>query len=474
MSADRRRTWRSRGAIVAALALVSAALGILPQLDYLHRLGIDLLLPLRHQLYGPMFPAAESDVVAVVIDEETYGTEPFAATPQVAWTPYLAQVLDAVAAAEPRVIGLDLVYPTSLDRPGLVPGYDKPLLKTFLKIGRSGKLVLGQIRLSQQAINPYRGQIVAAGGAGNLRPLSLVIDGDDVVRRYATAFATEDGGSVPSFAVELVRRAGGTVAEGEFLINYNTGADDIPVFGLADLLACSTGGRTAFFEHFRDKVVIFGTALDVEDRRIPAKRFAMGKSDRSLQPRCGAPFDASRFGELIVRHSEAEPRKGFFSGYLKNPEATADAWHNGWFHTGDVVVQDEGGMLYFVDRKKNIIRRSGENIAAAEVEAVLIDHPAVAQVAVLAVADELREEEVMACIVPMSGREPGPALADELMAWCLGRLAYFKAPGWLLFVDALPTTGTQKVQKTQIFPPGEDPRARPDAIDTRGRKKRQG
>jgi crotonobetaine/carnitine-CoA ligase len=130
-------------------------------------------------------------------------------------------------------------------------------------------------------------------------------------------------------------------------------------------------------------------------------------------------------------------------------------------------------MLYFVDRKKNIIRRAGENIAAAEIEACLQAHEAVAQVAVLAVPDEVREEEVMACVVPMAGVPPDRALGAQLQDWCLGKLAYFKAPGWILFVETLPTTGTQKVQKTQIFPPGEDPRRRADALDLRDRKKRR-
>ena len=178
-------------------------------------------------------------------------------------------------------------------------------------------------------------------------------------------------------------------------------------------------------------------------------------------------------GELVVRCAGPEPRRGFFSGYLKNPEATEQAWRGGWFHTGDVVRQAEGGMLYFVDRKKNIIRRSGENIAAAEVEAALQAHEAVAQVAVLAVPDEIREEEVMACVVPMTGVSADQALAERLFDWCMDKLAYFKAPGWVLFVSSLPTTGTQKVQKTQIFPRGEDPRRRPGAVDLRARKKRR-
>ena len=178
-------------------------------------------------------------------------------------------------------------------------------------------------------------------------------------------------------------------------------------------------------------------------------------------------------GELLVRWGGPEgPRHGFAAGYLKNEEATEEAWRGGWFHTGDVVRQSAGGMLYFVDRKKNIIRRSGENIAAAEVEACLQAHESVAQVAVLAAPDEIREEEVMACVVPMPGARADATLAEALADWCLSRLAYFKAPGWILFLDRLPTTGTQKVQKAQIFPRGEDPRARAGAIDLRARKKR--
>jgi len=178
-------------------------------------------------------------------------------------------------------------------------------------------------------------------------------------------------------------------------------------------------------------------------------------------------------GELLVRWGGPEgPRHGFFSGYLNDGKATDEAWRGGWFHTGDTVKQATDGMLVFVDRKKNIIRRSGENVAAAEVEAVLQAHEAVAQVAVLAVPDELREEEVMACVVVMPGVEPDTGLAGALMDWSLARLAYFKAPGWILFVERLPTTGTQKVQKTQIFPKGEDPRRRPGALDLRERKKR--
>lgn len=104
-------------------------------------------------------------------------------------------------------------------------------------------------------------------------------------------------------------------------------------------------------------------------------------------------------GELLVRHAGGAPRYGFFRCYLKDPDATAQAWAGDWFHTGDVVRQDADGAMHFVDRRKNVIRRSGENISAVEVESVLMQHPAVRQVAVAPVADPVRGDEVFACIV---------------------------------------------------------------------------
>ncbi len=213
-----------------------------------------------------------------------------------------------------------------------------------------------------------------------------------------------------------------------------------------------------------------------EPRQITTRAF--GRPHGGLEARVvddkGAEVAPDSEGELLVRWGGREgPRHGFFAGYLKDPAATDAAWAGGWFHTGDVVRQAADGMLYFVDRKKNIIRRAGENIAAAEVEACLQAHAAVAQVAVVAVPDEVREEEVMACVVAMPGTVADGALAADLVGWCLDRLAYFKAPGWVLFVDRLPTTGTQKVQKTLIFPRGEDPRRRPGAVDLRDRKRRR-
>ena len=178
-------------------------------------------------------------------------------------------------------------------------------------------------------------------------------------------------------------------------------------------------------------------------------------------------------GEMLVRESAATPRRDFFSGYLDDPGATEQAWRGGWFHTGDIVTRAPDGLLRFVDRRKNIIRRSGENIAAAEVEAVLQAHPLVEQAAVLAVPDEVREEEVLACVVLRAAGRADPAAAVQaLFAHCNAELAYYKAPGWLCLADSIPTTSTQKIQKHRIFEPGVDPRQLPGMFDLRPLKRR--
>ena len=116
-----------------------------------------------------------------------------------------------------------------------------------------------------------------------------------------------------------------------------------------------------------------------------------------------------------MRHAGAAPRYGFFREYLKDAEATAEAWDGGWFHTGDVVRRGADGAFHFVDRKKNVIRRSGENISAVEVESVLMQHPAVKQVAVAPAPDPVRGDEVFACVVS-EGAAPDAAARKQIAA----------------------------------------------------------
>jgi acyl-CoA synthetase (AMP-forming)/AMP-acid ligase II len=187
-------------------------------------------------------------------------------------------------------------------------------------------------------------------------------------------------------------------------------------------------------------------------------------------PPAGLELSIDENSELLVRQSGPDPRRGFFSGYLKDEQATAEAWRDGWFHTGDCVRRGPDGSLHFVDRRKNIIRRAGENIAALEVEAALARHPAIAQVAVIAKPDEVRDEEVMACVVLNPNHPGNRETALSIQDWCLERLAYFKAPGHVAFLAELPVTSTNKVQKAKLADFALNPA---DCFDLRERKRRK-
>ena len=185
---------------------------------------------------------------------------------------------------------------------------------------------------------------------------------------------------------------------------------------------------------------------------------------------------ADTLGELLVRSAGSDPRRHFFSGYLKDEAATTEAWAGGWFHTGDMVRRDAEGNLYFVDRKKNVIRRSGENISAVEVESVLNQHPAVKTSAVAATPDAVRGDEVLACIV-LRDAVPAEARAEvaaSIVQHALDQLAYYKAPGYVVFVDELPLTASQKIQRSQLREWAQALPGQAHCIDTRSMKKRQG
>lgn len=197
-------------------------------------------------------------------------------------------------------------------------------------------------------------------------------------------------------------------------------------------------------------------SADAEPRHVGMRCFGRPRAEVEVRlvDEHGNDVPEGSPGELWVRRAGPNPALGFFSGYLKDPEATAAGWADGWWHTGDVVRRGPDGSLFFVDRRKNVIRRSGENISALEVETVLLRHPDIAQVAVTAVADPVRGEEVLACIVTRdsaSGAQ-GNTMNDArgIVEWCLGEMAYFKAPGWIAFVDALPLTATQKVKRGDL------------------------
>ncbi len=146
-------------------------------------------------------------------------------------------------------------------------------------------------------------------------------------------------------------------------------------------------------------------------------------------------------GELLVH---GEPGVTMMAGYLADPEATAKAVVDGWLSTGDSVRADEDGYLYFVDRRKDMIKRAGENVASGEVERVVGEHRAVFDCAAVGMPDAMRDEAIHVFVVLHPGTE---ASAEELLAHCRERMAKFKVPDRVVFVDELPRTSVGKIQK---------------------------
>ena len=177
-------------------------------------------------------------------------------------------------------------------------------------------------------------------------------------------------------------------------------------------------------------------------------------------------------GELLVRRPGNNPGYGFFSGYFRDEIATEEGWRGGWWHTGDVVRQGPDGSLFFVDRRKNVIRRSGENIAAVEVEAALLKFDRVGNCAVTAVPDEIRGDEVFAFIVATDvSIDPGE-LARAAFDFCMQELVYFKAPGYFAVVRQLPLTASQKIARGVVKQQARESLQAGAAYDFRALKKR--
>jgi carnitine-CoA ligase len=156
-------------------------------------------------------------------------------------------------------------------------------------------------------------------------------------------------------------------------------------------------------------------------------------------------------GEMIIRTDRPWAMN---SGYHKMPEATARAWRNGWFHTGDAFRQDADGYFYFVDRMKDAIRRRGENISSFEVEAEVLAYPTVREAAAVAVASELSEDDVLVVVAPVPGSSVDP---QALLEFLRDRMAYFMLPRYIRVLDELPKTPSSKVLKAQLRSEGVTP-----------------
>lgn len=186
-------------------------------------------------------------------------------------------------------------------------------------------------------------------------------------------------------------------------------------------------------------------SMPLRSQRNPTALGAAGRPRPGIEARivdandCEVP--AGAVGELVVR---SECPWAMNSGYNNAPEATAQAWRNGWFHTGDAFRRDEDGEFYFVDRLKDSIRRRGENISSFEIESEVASHPKVKEAAALAVPCEGGEDEVLVAVALCAGESLDPA---ELIHFLIPRMAHFMVPRYVRFINELPKTPTQKIQK---------------------------
>ncbi|UCG63718.1 MAG: AMP-binding protein [Deltaproteobacteria bacterium] len=156
-------------------------------------------------------------------------------------------------------------------------------------------------------------------------------------------------------------------------------------------------------------------------------------------------------GEIVCR--PARPYS-MMTEYINNPQATLGVFRNLWFHTGDLARKDEDGFFYFVDRKKDYLRRRGENISSFEVERVVNAHPAVYQAAAISVKSEVGEDEVKIVVELKEGEDLTP---EELMAWCEPRMAYFMIPRFVEFKKELPLSAMERIEKYKLRDEGITP-----------------
>ncbi len=292
------------------IALATGLVAASPALDTLRGLSIDILTALRWRVFGNAHPPDASRAVVVALDEETFRTPPFEGTPSVTWTHEIGQVLTALIDGGASVVGFDIVFPTSIEQSAVpygeetlgsrVHGFDREYLRALALGARAGKVVLGQVQHQDRPLMPSPGQRAAVGFGRNIRALNVFTDPDDVIRRLPLRFEV-DGEKVPSMAAELVARSAGPPAQvasaglspqtpDMLTLNFAGGADDIPTYSFADLYACAAKNDKDFFKrHFNDKVVLIGTLLDVEDRKITSKRFATAP-EGARGERCALPI----------------------------------------------------------------------------------------------------------------------------------------------------------------------------------------
>lgn len=314
----RRRDWLATGGIVV---VVSALVAFAPNAR-LAGLSTDLLFWLRTAVFAPVYTPAQSPTVVVALDEETYRQPPFDEIPKALWTPQIAVVLDALVEGGAKVVGFDTIFSAAGE--SLKHGFDRDFLRSLHKAASESKVVLAKVQHQQLPIHPFPGQIFAVGGERNVRTTNLFRDVDEVIRRISLTFESEDVNAGRrtdnSMALELAARAigeppialpGGGLALGGYripgsendvmLVDFDSD-DAIPTYSFADLYECATHGKASFFQQqFKDKVVLIGGVVDVEDRAVTAKRFITRPEHASTTARCVLPAMQGLFRNDLTR-----------------------------------------------------------------------------------------------------------------------------------------------------------------------------
>ncbi|RXH03534.1 adenylate/guanylate cyclase domain-containing protein [Bradyrhizobium vignae] len=307
--------------MVAAILIALLAGGVFtsPPLETLQGLSLDILTALRGKIIGDRRDPATSPVVVVAIDGETYDTPPFKGSPTQTWTREIGRVLGSITEGGAKVIGFDVIFPSSIEQSEIpfgeaplgarMKGFDRDYLIALRRLSDSGKLVLGEILSNDHPDRPDRAQQLAA--KNNIRALNVHTDSDDVIRRMPLSFSIA-GQPAPAMAVELAARALGAKPEigptgmtnlsgyavpsavpNTLTLNFRGLGRDVPAYSFADLRACVEKGDRDFFRRaFEGKVVLLGTILNFEDRKLTSMRLS-GGYDGSPGSRCALPAPAS-------------------------------------------------------------------------------------------------------------------------------------------------------------------------------------
>ena len=185
-------------------------------LNFLKGMSLDVLFGAK-TIYGKSVHISDDAPISIVaIDETTYRTPPFAGTPKVFWTPYIATVIGGLLDAEAKVIGLDVIFPTSVDK--FVPRHEREFLRVLRRGSKDGRIVLAKVQHGEEPILPFRGQNFAVYGNKNIRAANVISDPDEIIRRSPLFFNKKDGekGAAikePSFSFEIASRAIGKEPE---------------------------------------------------------------------------------------------------------------------------------------------------------------------------------------------------------------------------------------------------------------------